>query len=245
MWARDNDSQDQESHGLAITPAGERLARSRPLRPGRAEHAVERPDELGCAQLQLGEVRGRELAQEGVATRRDRDASTTSIVGRAIAADQLRCLEAIEQLDDRVVLEHELFGDHLHGRLGALGEASQCEQQLVLARLDPDTARGGLGERDEAAQLVAEGRECSVVGIGHVGDGAGGSHASYISHDDIFGELLVGGVARRTARSVAIPLHLHAVADAISRVQHDLVAFGEAARHFDIEPAAVAEVDLA
>src|SRR5439155_17550020 len=97
------------------------------------------------------------------AARRDRDARTAPIFGCTRAAREARGLEPVEELDDRVMAERHALGERGDGGLGAYGQAAQREQELVLARLEPDIARGLLGECEELAKPIAEVGECPVV----------------------------------------------------------------------------------
>lgn len=97
-----------------------------------------------------------ELAEQGRTARGQLDVGAPAIIDGTFAADQPGGLEPIEQLDHGVMTQHHLVGENLHARLGVLGQAAKREQQLVLARLDPDGTSRGFGECGETAQLMAE-----------------------------------------------------------------------------------------
>src|SRR5262249_45834687 len=71
--------------------------------------------------------------------------------------------ETIEELDDGVMLECEVVGEDLHARLAI--HRTQREEELMLARLETDRARGGFRERDERPEMTTKAGERPVMGV--------------------------------------------------------------------------------
>lgn len=124
-----------------------------------------------------------ELGQNVLAAFCNGQTNGPTILGAAVANDQPRIDETIDELDHGVMTKDKARRELSHRRLGARWQAPHREQELMLTRFDPDLARGRLRERAEPAQLVTKCRQRSVVVIAKRGP----RHVAYISPPDISG----------------------------------------------------------
>jgi uncharacterized protein involved in response to NO len=90
------------------------------------------------------------------------NADCTAIVRGAAAVDEAVLLEAVDQLDGAVMLEHEPLCN-LADRGRFVAEAADSEQELVLLGLEPRFPRRRLGEGQKAAQLMTKLGQRGVV----------------------------------------------------------------------------------
>ena len=85
------------------------------------------------------------------------------VKGVPIAADHSEGGQAVDELDDRVVLELELPGERADGREAVRRKPLDGEQQLVLLGLEPRLAGRLLAEGEEAPEEVAEMGQVLVI----------------------------------------------------------------------------------
>src|SRR5262249_3345847 len=129
----------------------------------------QRSQQLPADGAQLGPMRDRELAEEPVAVRRDRDDHLAAVRPAVPPDDQPALLAAVDQLDGAVVPQLEPLGERPDGRRNPRRNAADGKEELVLARLDADLGRSVLAEAEEAAELVAEFGEGAVLGERDIG----------------------------------------------------------------------------
>jgi hypothetical protein len=99
-----------------------------------------------------------------------------AILGRAHALDQAALLQAIHELDRAVMTKHEALRQVTHRR-GLRSRRSECQQQLVLLRLQPSLLGPLLGERQEATQLMTKLGQRAIISVRQTGS----RHVDFIS----------------------------------------------------------------
>lgn len=83
----------------------------------------------------------------------------------ATAPDQPLIDQPIHQFDRAVVLNLQPFGDEGDARLRVVGLPLQCQQKLMMLRLNAGLSRCFFAEAHETADLVAKLGESLVVGL--------------------------------------------------------------------------------
>ncbi len=173
----------------------------------------------------------RELAEDAVALRRERDGHAAAVVLRPVAVGQASRDEAVDELDGAVVAEL-----HTVGKCGDIGPfaGADGEHELVLLGLDACRSRCVLAEAEEAADGEAEIVEGAVVGVREV------VHGDIISCHDIYALASRspcrrdGAVSARMAKARwgAYPCAMERVRIAAAAVAHpsNVVTQDEAAR---------------
>ena len=105
-----------------------------------------------------------QIGQQRLARRRELNQYPPAVLRVWAAANKTPRNSAIDQFDSAVVLDLEPTRQVAHGRrLERRGNPLQCQQQLVLLRLDTGRVRGTFAEVKKAAQLEAKTRERNVV----------------------------------------------------------------------------------
>jgi len=84
-------------------------------------------------------------------------------VSLAGTPDETARLHAVDDLDRAVMPQLEALAEPPVGRRRARRHAAHGEQELVLLRLEAGGAGRLLAEAEEAAELVAELRQCAVL----------------------------------------------------------------------------------
>jgi hypothetical protein len=119
-------------------------------------------DERGTGGVELVAVGKGEPLEDLRPPRSELHVRDPAVDGAAPAAHEAALLEAVDELDGAVVLEHQALGQLAH-RGDLVAEAPHREQQLVLLRLEARLARGVFREREEVAQPVTELGQRGVV----------------------------------------------------------------------------------
>ena len=127
------------------------------------QHGVEGPRELRSGPLQLFAMGQREFAQDGSTGRGLADPHLAAVRCAFLPGDHFRGLHTIDQFHSAVVLNEESRRNLADGRLHAVGQAVDQEEELVLLRLDAVGFGGDFAEVDEAADLPAELGEVTVL----------------------------------------------------------------------------------
>ena len=125
--------------------------------------------------MHLGQLLEHLCAPEG-----ELEVVAAPVVGIGRAFEQSGGDRPLDQLGDRMVPLLERLGHVADGRPTRTREAPHRQQQLVLGRGEPSGPCRGLGEAEEAAQLVAERGEGLVLAVrqGHGASGGPSLHTS-------------------------------------------------------------------
>jgi hypothetical protein len=108
-----------------------------------------------------------ELAQDALAARGDADQDDAAIGAAADAANQTSRFEAVEQLDEAVMLQMETLGEVADRGLAIGRSALDGEEQLVVLRLETGGASGLLAQIQEAANLIPELSQGTIFRVLH------------------------------------------------------------------------------
>lgn len=119
----------------------------------------ERAQEVWPGRIQFRLVRMRENLQQPFTALRDMKDHLAVIGPAARAADEPLGFEAVGKLDGGVMQNLQALGEYANGRLLSAWQALECEQRLMLMRLDPSRAGCLLAEIQKTADLVAEFRQ--------------------------------------------------------------------------------------
>jgi len=107
------------------------------------------------------------LAQEPFAARGDAHQDYTTVRAAADAAHEAARFEAVEQLDEAVMLQMESLGEVADRGFVGPWSALHGEKQLVVLGLETGDAGGLLAEIQEAANLIPELRQGAIFRVLH------------------------------------------------------------------------------
>src|SRR5271168_617570 len=97
-----------------------------------------------------------DLFEEFFATREKENQDAAAVVAAAGAADITVCFQAVDEFDDAVVFQRKALGERADGGFDAHGEAAEGEQNQILLRFEPCSARHGVAFAEEMANAVAQ-----------------------------------------------------------------------------------------
>ena len=113
-------------------------------------------------------MRAREPVEHARSSGADDDLDAAAIFFGSRPSHEPATFEAIDELDDAVMAEHQTVCEVGDSR-SVRREASHRQEQLVLLRIQTGSARLSFGERKEQAQLVAELGQRPIFEIAHAG----------------------------------------------------------------------------
>ena len=123
-------------------------------------------DEGGAAGAQFADAMAGDLFQQFFPARKKRYKDAAAIVPAAVAAHIAVSFQAVDELNDAVVLEREPVGQCADGRFFAWRKAANRQEEQVLLGLEAGGASDAIAFADESANLIAKLRERLIFGRG-------------------------------------------------------------------------------
>ena len=118
----------------------------------------------------------RKIIQDFLAPRRDLQADAPAVLRVACALKQVLFFAAIDQLDDCVVFQSQLFRCICDGNRSLRCSARNCQQQLMLLWMEARAMCRFFAGKQENPQLMAKFRERLVKRLVRISDCKGNSH---------------------------------------------------------------------
>jgi hypothetical protein len=86
----------------------------------------------------------RDLFEQALAARQERDEDAATVVAAASAADVAMSLETVNEFDGAVVFQGEPLGERLNGGFTAFGQTANGKEHQVLLGFETDGPRFGV-----------------------------------------------------------------------------------------------------
>jgi hypothetical protein len=98
----------------------------------------------------------RQLAKHLLSARGQVQQDLAAVLGAAAPADVSRMFQAVHQFYGAMMLDLQALGQFPYSRAHTRPQAFECQQELVLARLQTGVARRPLAEVKKAADVMAK-----------------------------------------------------------------------------------------